>query len=88
MTEPDDRRARILESCWAAALLVWRIAAVPFALLYRDWVAILALYWMFSIFGQRTKSWPWVTLGTMLLLAGLYLRGQFPHTLDLLGIRL
>jgi hypothetical protein len=88
MTETaGDRRARIAEVSAALGLLAWRVAVLPLAGLPRDWVTILALYWIFTIFAQRSKAWPWVTAATMLLLGGIYLQGQFPHTLEILGIR-
>jgi len=89
MTEtPDDRRARIAELSAAVGLLAWRVAVLPLPGVLRDWVSILALYWIFTVFAQRSKAWPWVTAATMLLLGGIYAYGQFPHTLEILGIRL
>jgi len=89
MTEtPSDRRARIAEVSAAVALLIWRVAVLPLPGLLRDWVAILALYWIFTVFAQRSKAWPWVTVATIVVLGGIYVHGQFPHTLEILGIRL
>jgi hypothetical protein len=89
MTEtPDDRRARIAELSAAVGLLAWRVAVLPLSGVLRDWVCVLAVYWIFTIFAQRSKAWPWVTVATMILLAGIYLQGQLPHTLEILGIRL
>ena len=67
-------------------MIVWRLAATPPQQLYRDWILILAFYWIFTVFGSRSKAWPYVTGGVMVLLAILYLHGQMPHTLSSLGI--
>jgi hypothetical protein len=66
-------------------MILWRILVVPPALLCRDWVVLLSVYWIYTIFAHRSKPWPWVTAGTMILLAVLYLMGQFPHTLQSWG---
>ncbi len=87
MTETaGDRRARIAELSAAIGLLVWRVAVLPLPGLFRDWISILALYWIFTVFGSRTRAWPYVTGGVMVLQALLYLQGQGRHTLASLGI--
>jgi hypothetical protein len=83
-----DRRARIAEVSVAIGLLLWRIVVLPLPGLLRDWVSILALYWIISVIGERSKAWPWVTAATMLLLGGIYAQGQFPHLFEILGIGL
>jgi hypothetical protein len=87
MTEtPGDRRARIAEVSAAVGLLAWRIVVLPLPGLLRDWVVLLSLYWIFTIFGHRSKLWPWVTAAVMILLAMVYLLGQLPHTLESWGV--
>ena len=83
---PRPRVAQIAETTAAAALLLWRILALPPQDLYRDGIAILALYWIFTVFGIRSKAWPSVTGVTMIFLAAIYLQGQLSHTLISLGI--
>ena len=87
MTETSgDRRARIAEVSAAIGLLTWRAAVLPLPGLFRDWIVLLSVYWIFTVFGSRTRAWPYVTGGVMVLLAILYLQGQGPHTLASLGI--
>lgn len=85
---PTDRRSRIAELAAAGGLLLWRILAIPVTALWRDWITLLTIYWVFTIFGSRTKAWPYVTGAAMILLTALYIQGQLPHTLEGLGIRL
>jgi len=87
MTEPaDSRRAKIAELSAAAGILLWRLIVLPLPAVPMDWMTILAIYWAYTVLAHRSKHWPWVTVGTMALLAGIYLQGQFPFTLDVLGI--
>lgn len=81
---PRGRTTQSVEVAAALLLLGWRVFAAP--QVWRDWIALLAAYWIYTIFGSRSESWPWVTGGTMILLALIYLQGQFPHTLSALGI--
>jgi hypothetical protein len=81
MTDAPDRRTRIAEAAAASALLLWRVLAHPPQPIYRDWIALLSVYWLITIFTHRTRAWPWMTAGFMVLLGLIYLQGQFPHTL-------
>lgn len=85
MAETPDRRTQIAEAAAASALLLWRIFAHAQPL-YKDWLAILSVYWLITIFAQKTRAWPWITAGVMILLGLVYLQGQFPHTLATLRI--
>jgi hypothetical protein len=89
MTEsPGGRRTKIAELTAAAGLLLWRILALPLPGLWRDWITLLSIYWIFTVFASRSKAWPYVTAAAMILLTALYIHGQFPHTMDALGIGL
>jgi hypothetical protein len=84
---PGDRRTKVAELTTAAGLLLWRILAIPLPVLWRDWISLLSIYWIFTVFVHRGKAWPYVTAAAMILLTALYIHGQSPHTLDALGIR-
>jgi len=81
---PRGRAVQVAEVAAALLLIGWRVFASP--RFTADWIVLLAAYWIFTVFAARSKSWPWVTGGTMILLAVLYLQGQFLHTLSTLGI--
>lgn len=66
-----------------AALLIiagraWRY---PLSGLYRDWVVLLGLFWIFTAAAGRTKVAPWVTAAFMTGLLVLYGSGQLPFLL-------
>lgn len=86
---PEPGRLRLSTGAWelfaAAAILAWRYRSYPFSGLWRDWVVILALFWIFTVLAGRTRSWPWVTGAVMAGLLTLYSMGQLPLTLALLG---
>ena len=69
----------------ALLLLGWRAWSYPLAGLWRDWVVILCLFWIFTVLAGRTRAWPWVTGAVMAGLLTLYSLGQLPLTLALLG---
>ena len=80
----DDSRLRIrraTESALAIGLIVFRLLRCPPAELWRDWMLILGAYWIFCIWGRRSRLWPTLTLVLMSLLLAIYLHGQFRHTL-------
>jgi hypothetical protein len=83
----DDRRliSRTREFLAASFLLLWRAACYPAALLWRDWVFLLAAFWLFTIVAGRTKAWTWVLGLLMTALFVLYSWHQVPLTLSVLG---
>jgi len=87
MAEPGRRRlpTGTWEILAAALILAWRYRAHPFSGLWRDWVVILCLFWIFTVLAGRTRAWPWVTGAVMAGLLTLYSLGQLPLTLALLG---
>lgn len=83
---PASRAKRAAEALAAAGLLLWRLLVHSPHPIYADWITILAVYWIFTIFFHRTRPWVYGTALTMILLVVLYLHGQMPHTLSALGI--
>ncbi len=78
--------SHLAEVFGAIALILWRIWEIPLTSLWRDWLMLLAGYWLFNIFAGERRS---VTPVTLLLMTGLmilYGWGQCPHVLSLLGL--
>lgn len=77
-------RGGVLLSALGAA--IWRAAVVPAGELWRDWVLILAAYAAYTACLRESRHWPAATAGVMAFLLGLYVQGQFPHLLAVLGL--
>ena len=69
-----------LEAGAAAALAVWRIAAISPAHWWRDWVLIVSVWWAWTVFRSKSPAWAPVTASVVAYLLGIYFIGQFPHT--------
>lgn len=67
----------------AAVLLTIRAWIYPVSGLWRDWVAILCAFWIFTAVASKTKAWPYVAGAVMAGLLLLYGWGQF----GILGLR-
>jgi hypothetical protein len=75
-------RAQLAEVVAAIVLFCWRIVDLAGQNIWRDWLAILSLYWIFSVFVRERRTW---AVGTMVFLAGLtalYLSTSLPPTLQ------
>jgi hypothetical protein len=83
LIEPSRTR-RVVETALAAGLILFRLLRCPPGDLWRDWMLILAAFWIFSVWGRRGRLWPTLTLVTMSLLLCIYLHGQLGHTLVVL----
>ena len=70
--------AEVWEIVAALLILSWRAWAYPISGLFRDWVVLLCLFWIFIAAAGRTKAAPWVTAGFMIGLLALYVSGQLP----------
>jgi hypothetical protein len=70
----------------AVALILWRIWAVPLAGLWRDWVILLSIFGVVSLFVPHGRARTSVTVGAMAGLMILYGWGQFPRILALLRV--
>lgn len=86
MPRPEGARRATLETVIALFFLTWRLATYPFSTFYRDWVALLSLYWIITAWGQESKLWPWITSILVLWLMTIYSRNQLPFIID--GLRL
>jgi hypothetical protein len=68
-----------------AIFLAWRAAVLPASQLAGDWVAIVAAFFLLRAFAPHRQVWTFVTVATVTLLLGIYLFGQIPYTLIILG---
>lgn len=69
----------------AVALLVWRLADQPPGRYWRDWMIVFALVWGWSAFKPKSPALPVVHATGMAYLLGIYVLGQLPHALAVLG---
>lgn len=71
---------------WEIALPIvvvgWRLTWYPPETAWRDWVLILALYWIFTLRAGNTRAWPPVTALVALGLSLIYLYRQLPHSFE------
>ncbi len=81
---PPARRR--VEIALAVGLLLWRILTRPPGLLWRDWGIVVALVWIFAVLAPRSRAWPTVISAASAYLLGLYVKGQFPLMLSILGL--
>jgi hypothetical protein len=80
--EPRQLRQIVL----AILLLGWRLLSHPLTSLWRDWIFILGVYWLYTALASRSRAWPQVTAATMAFLLGIYIHGQTPYALSVLGL--
>ena len=78
--------SQYFEIAAAAGLLLLRLFTQPLVDIWWDWVVILALFWIITVFTRESRAWPVISLVTMLLLMTIYAWGQIPHTIGILGI--
>lgn len=69
----------------ACLLLAWRLSSYPTAGLWRDWVVLLCVFWIFCALAGRTKAAPAVMGLLMAFLFALYAVHQVPLSLAVLG---
>ncbi len=77
--------SKIAEIVPAILVLAWRLWAHPLRDLWRDWIAIAAIYWILLALSRKNHAWQVVTVVMMALLLLIYAVGQLPHTAALLG---
>lgn len=83
---PGSRRNEWIGAAAAAIVLAWRIAATGVGI-WKDWLALLALHAIFTIFFlPRTRIWTAVTVALMLGLLILYGKGHLPRAVAAIGI--
>lgn len=68
-----------------SAVAALRIAVAPWSSLWKDWILILGLYAMARSALPRGPGEPALTAATMSFLLGIYVHGQWPHLLSVLG---
>jgi hypothetical protein len=74
--------SQIAEVVTALLVICWRVIDRAADNLWRDWLLILSLYWIFSVFAVERRTW---TVGTAVFLVGLtalYLSGHLPQTVQ------
>lgn len=81
-----ESRARRLEIALAVVLILWRVLTQPPGLLWRDWGLVLAGVWIFAVLAPRSPARPTVVAAAAAYLLGLYVKGQLPLMLAILGL--
>jgi predicted benzoate:H+ symporter BenE len=65
----------------ALALILWRVGSYPVATLWRDWVVLLGVFWIFTALRHRSPEWPIFSAVWMAALLVLYAGAQVPPAL-------
>lgn len=86
MTRPELSRRALFGVLAFLAIAVWRILSRPPAVLWRDWLLILAGYGIYTLFARTSRTWPIVTASVMAYLFGIYMHGHLPYALSVLGL--
>ena len=76
--------SQVVEALIAIAFILWRIWEVPVATLWRDWITLVSIFWLFEIVAPAGRSRKPVTIGFIAGFMVLYGWGQFPHLLAML----
>ena len=76
-----------LELMIAGALIVWRLAAGSPVGWWRDWILVVAAFWIFTRLKPDARSQPVAAALVMAYLLGIYLLGQAPQSLFVFGVR-
>ncbi len=79
------RRRLVLELSVTAAVLLWRLRAVPLRMIWQDAAAVLAVYWLYCAARDSARPRPLAASVVAAYLVGVYLSGQVPHLLRALG---
>ena len=87
MTNERERRITIGEVAIASALIVWRLAAGSPAGWWKDWILVVAAFWIFARIRPGSRAQPLAAALIMSYLLGIYLLGQAPLALFVYGIR-
>jgi hypothetical protein len=69
----------------AVGLIVYRVSFYPASGFWRDWVLILCLYWIATVFASKSRWWQAVTFATSALLLAIYSSKHVPIILELLS---
>jgi len=87
MTTERERRITIGEVAVALALIVWRLVAGSPGTWWRDWILVVAAFWIFARIRPESRVRPVAAALAMAYLLGIYLLGQAPQALFVFGIR-
>ena len=88
MSAPEpDPPLRAGQALAASALLLWRLWSCPPAMLWRDWLLVLAVTWLVRSLRAKSPSGSTLTISAMAYLLGIYVAGQLPHTLIALALK-
>ena len=87
MTMDRERRITIGEIVFASALIVWRLSAGSPGTWWKDWILIVAAFWIFARIKRGSRAEPVAAALVMAWLLGVYLLGQAPLALFVFGIR-
>jgi hypothetical protein len=79
-------RARHAELAASAIIVAWRLWAGSPSGYWKDWMLLLGVFWGFTTCRSSSKPWPLAALSIMYYLLGIYLSGQVPHALAVLGL--
>jgi hypothetical protein len=81
---PQERWRALAELALPVWLAAWRLTWYSPTRLWRDWVFLISLYWIFSIFGRKTKAWVPVTASLSIALFAIYMIRQYDIIADTL----
>lgn len=82
-----EKRITIGEVFVASALIVWRLAAGSPGTWWKDWILVVAAFWIFARIRPGSRAQPVASALVMAYLLGIYLLGQAPMALFVFGIR-
>ena len=77
--------SKTLESVAALMLLCGRLATRSVVPVWKDWLVVLALYWLFTVFATKHRTWLGVTIAAMGYLFGVYLQGTLHYLFAMFG---
>ena len=86
MAKPTKQEAWSGELWLALALILWRLAACSPAHLWKDWILIVSAFWIYTRYKSGSPAWPVAAVTVTAYLLGIYLLGQLPHAIAVLGI--
>lgn len=81
-----SRRSAFAQTGAALVVLAWRLSAAPWPSLWKDAVAIAAIYWIFTVFRSGSRAWTLASEALMAYLLAAYVSGQLPRTLEILEL--
>jgi hypothetical protein len=74
----------VAEILAAIGIVLWRIVTSPEHAVWRDWISLLAVYWIVAVVLKEKRALIPVTAVFGAALMGLYLCGHYPHAVEFL----